>query len=196
MREWLFTPMARFSSLDDLNAWLSVRCLELGARKHPAYGEQTIAECYEREKQNLRPVQAAFDGYVEQMMRVSSTCLVRVDRNRYSVPTDFAGKIVSVRTSATRIRVVADNREIADHPDSSAVISLPAIHGTTFLSWNANPVRCAMAFRFGSGIYPVQSGLSGITFRGSRVGIVPLLNCCRSPASMGWKLSISPVSLR
>ena len=36
-------------------------------------------------------------------------------RNRYSVPADFAGKIVSVRTSATKIRVVADNKEIADH---------------------------------------------------------------------------------
>ncbi len=116
LREWLFTPMARFASFDDLNVWLSVRCLELGARKHPAYGEQTIAECFEREKQDLRPVRAAFDGYVEQMMRVSSTCLVRVDRNRYSVPADFAGKIVSVRTSATRIKAVADNREIADHP--------------------------------------------------------------------------------
>lgn len=116
LREWLFTPMVRFASFDDLNAWLSVRCVELGARKHPTHGEQTIAECFEREKQDLRPVRAAFDGYVEQMMRASSTCLVRVDRNRYSVPADFAGKIVSVRTSATRIKVVADNREIADHP--------------------------------------------------------------------------------
>ncbi len=36
-------------------------------------------------------------SFVEQMMRVSSTCLVRVERNRYSVPADFAGKVVSVR---------------------------------------------------------------------------------------------------
>jgi hypothetical protein len=111
----------------------------------------------------LRPVRAIFDGYVEQMMRVSSTCLVRVDRNRYSVPAEFAGKIVSVRTSATRIKVVADNKEIADHPRDLAVISLPETHGTIFLFWSVNPVRYAMAFRFGSGIYPRRSGLSATT---------------------------------
>lgn len=71
--------MARF---DDLNAWLSVRCLELGAHKDPAYGVDSIAECFEREKHNLLPLRAAFDGYVEQMMRVSRTCLILVDRNR------------------------------------------------------------------------------------------------------------------
>jgi len=48
-------------------------------------------------------------------MRVSSTCLVRVARNRYSVPADFAGKVVSVRLYADKVRIVAESKVIADH---------------------------------------------------------------------------------
>ena len=48
-------------------------------------------------------------------MRVSSTCLIRVDRNRYSVPASVAGQAVSVRTTADQIRVVAHGEVIAAH---------------------------------------------------------------------------------
>ena len=49
------------------------------------------------------------------MMRVSSTCLIRVERNRYSVPADFAGKVVSVRLYADNVRIVAENTIVAEH---------------------------------------------------------------------------------
>lgn len=63
----------------------------------------------------LRPITAHFDGYVERMMRVSSTCLVRADRNRYSVPANAAGQAVSVRTTADQVRIVAHGEIIAAH---------------------------------------------------------------------------------
>jgi hypothetical protein len=115
VREWLFTPLARFASFAALNDWLATRCRELAARKHPAEPGRTIAECFAQEGPHLRAITAAFDGYVEQMLRVSSTCLVRVDRNRYSVPADHAGKAVSVRLSAERVRIVAEGSVIAEH---------------------------------------------------------------------------------
>jgi len=55
------------------------------------------ASCFAQEQPLLQPITACFEGYVEQMMRVSSTCLVRADRNRYSVPACAAGQAVSVR---------------------------------------------------------------------------------------------------
>ena len=116
VREWLFTPLARFASFAELNAWLAIRCQELAQRSHPAQSERTIAACFADEQMLLRPITAHFDGYVEQMMRVSSTCLVRVDHNRYSVPASAAGKAVSVRTTADQIRVVAHGELIAAHP--------------------------------------------------------------------------------
>lgn len=115
VREWLFTPMARFASFADLNDWLATRCQELAQRKHPTDTGQCIAECLAHERAHLRAISATFDGYVEQMLRVSSTCLVRVDRNRYSVPAEWAGKAVSVRCSATGVRIVAAGQVIAEH---------------------------------------------------------------------------------
>jgi transposase len=116
IREWLFTPLARFADLEALNEWLTTRCWELAARRHPVTPERSIAACFAQEQAALRPVTAPFDGYVEHMLRVSSTCLVMVDRNRYSVPAAFAGRAVSVRSTATEIRIAADDHVIATHP--------------------------------------------------------------------------------
>jgi transposase len=115
IREWLFTPLARFTTLADLNDWLAVRCTELAQRAHPTQSGQRIADCFAEEQAALRPVTACFDGYVEQIMRASSTCLVRVDRNRYSVPAAFAGTVVSVRVTAQQVRVAAQAEIIASH---------------------------------------------------------------------------------
>jgi hypothetical protein len=51
----------------------------------------------EHERAHLMPMPAPFDGYVEKPARVSSTCLVSVARNRYSVPCELAGQMVSTR---------------------------------------------------------------------------------------------------
>ncbi len=50
-----------------------------------------------------------FDGYVEKPARVSSTCLVSVARNRYSVPCELAGQMVSTRLYPGSVVVVADD---------------------------------------------------------------------------------------
>lgn len=115
VREWLFTPTPRFDNLVDLNAWLEIRCHELGKRSHPALFERSIADVFAEEQIYLQPVAAVFDGYFEQAKRVSSTCLVSYDRNRYSVPAEYAGQQVSLRADADRIRVVAQGKLIAEH---------------------------------------------------------------------------------
>lgn len=114
IREWLFTPMAKFNSFEELNAWLAMRCNELAERKHPAQ-TCTIAECFAQEQPLLNKITAEFDGYVEKSIRVSTTCLIRIDHNSYSVPAEWANSLVSVRTSATKIRVIANGKEITRH---------------------------------------------------------------------------------
>jgi hypothetical protein len=56
-----------------------------------------------------------FDGYVETTARVSSTCLISVARNRYSVPCELAGHMVSARLYPGRVVVVADDKVVAEH---------------------------------------------------------------------------------
>ena len=46
---------------------------------------------------------------------MSSTCLVVALRNRYSVPCEWAGQMVSTRLYPQRVDVVADERLIASH---------------------------------------------------------------------------------
>jgi hypothetical protein len=56
-----------------------------------------------------------FDGYVEKPARVSSTCLVSVARNRYSVPCEWAGHMVSTRLYPNRVDVAAGDTLVASH---------------------------------------------------------------------------------
>src|ERR1700692_574869 len=56
-----------------------------------------------------------FDGFVEYAKRVSPTCLVHLERNRYSVPTSFANRPVSVRVYPERIVVVAEGQIACEH---------------------------------------------------------------------------------
>lgn len=115
VREWLFTPTPRFGDFAELNAWLALRCEQLSQRKHPEQTGRSIADCFAEEKPLLIPVKAVFDGYVEKTMRVSSTCLIKADHNRYSVPAEWSNRVVSVRITADRLRIVAQNRVVAEH---------------------------------------------------------------------------------
>jgi len=56
-----------------------------------------------------------FDGYVERAARVSSTCLVVIARNRYSVPCEFAGQMLSTRLYPGRVVAVGDDAVVAEH---------------------------------------------------------------------------------
>lgn len=118
VREWLFCPRPRFADFAEMNAWLAQRCRELAGRPHPTEKERSIAAVFAEEQPKLRQITTPFNGYFEVLCRVSSTCLVAYDRNRYSVPAEYAGQRVSLRAWADRIRVVADEAVIADHPRS------------------------------------------------------------------------------
>ncbi|MBN5380574.1 IS21 family transposase [Serratia marcescens] len=114
VREWLFTPTPKFNDISSLNEWLEKRCEELSARTHPQE-PCSIAESFQNERYLLTPVKMPFISYIEQAQRVSSTCLVTIDRNRYSVPADWAGKVISVRISSNDIIFMSEGKEIARH---------------------------------------------------------------------------------
>lgn len=61
------------------------------------------------------PMPRPFDGFVEHAKRVSPTCLVHLERNRYSVPASFANRPVSLRVYPDRIVVVAEGGAICEH---------------------------------------------------------------------------------
>ena len=115
-RIWIDAGKRRFGSFVELNAWLAERCRALWAEvRHPEHSAFSVAEMLEHERAALMPMPVAFDGYVEKPARVSSTCLVAVARNRYSVPCELAGQMISTRIYPTEVVAVAGDMIVARH---------------------------------------------------------------------------------
>ena len=117
VREWLFTPKLRFGSLAELNEHLAARCLQLAReRAHPEQPERKVVEVWDEERAALRTTPMPFDGFAEKSGRISSTCLVSFERNRYSVESRYVGQVATVRAYAERIIVVCGGQVIGEHP--------------------------------------------------------------------------------
>ena len=114
-RHRLWQPMPHAASLDALNAWLEQRCRELWHQIPHGLEPGTVAEAWAHEMESLMPVSRPFDGFVEYTKRVSPTCLVHLERNRYSVPASFANRPVSLRFYPDHIVVAAEGQVICEH---------------------------------------------------------------------------------
>lgn len=113
-RLWQDAPA--FRDLAALNVWLEQRCKELWHEiRHPEQTDQTIAEVYADEQPALMAVPPPFDGFIEHAKRVSPTCLIVFERNRYSVPAALANQVISLRVYADRLVMVARAEVIAEH---------------------------------------------------------------------------------
>ncbi len=134
-RHRLWHEAPAFASLDALNAWLQERCVALWeATAHPQQPGRTVAEVWREEQPSLMPLPRPFDGFVEHTKRVSPTCLIHVERNRYSVPASFANRPVSVRVYADRLVVRPKARSLRSmHGSSSAATGrgAPSMTGAT-----------------------------------------------------------------
>ena len=115
-RIWIEAGTRRFGSFAELNAWLGERCRSVWAdTQHTEHQQFTVAEMLELEREHLMSMPEPFDGYVEKLARVSSTCLVAVARNRYSVPCEWAGQMVSTRLYPNRVDVAGADVLVASH---------------------------------------------------------------------------------
>ncbi len=117
LRDQLFRPKPRVSSLAELNAWLADQCVAYAQRApHPEFKDRTIWEVFQDERASLVALRGPFDGFVEKAVRASTTCLIMADHNRYSVDAKAAGRMVLVRSHAERIVVLLDDAVVAEHP--------------------------------------------------------------------------------
>ena len=119
VRERFFTPRLRFKSYDELNAWLTDKCISYAkAHSHPELTGQTIWEIFEAERPQLVPYAGRFDGFHAVPASVSKTCLVRFDNNKYSVAASAVGRPVEVQAYADRIVIRQDGRVVGEHSRS------------------------------------------------------------------------------
>jgi transposase len=110
-----FTPRPKVRTLEELNAMLLEGVIGWAkTRAHPEIKDKTIWEVFQQEREHLLRVPRAFDGYAQHEAVASSTSLVTMDRNRYSVPVSAAGRAVQVRLYARRVVVVAGAQVLAE----------------------------------------------------------------------------------
>ena len=114
-RHRLWQPTPRFPSLAALNDWLESRCKEFWAQTPHGKMQGSIADLWAEEVRALMPASRPFDGFIEYTKRVTPTCLVHLERNRYSVPASFANRPVSLRVYPDRVVVAAEGLVICEH---------------------------------------------------------------------------------
>lgn len=117
-RIWLDAQDCMFHTFDELIVWLGQRCRALwNELLNSQYNGLTVADVLELERVEMMPMPmpTAFEGYVERTVRVSSTCLISVTRNRYSVPCERGGQWVSSPLYPSRVLVITDVTMIASH---------------------------------------------------------------------------------
>jgi transposase len=114
-RHRLWQPVPRFPTLEALNDWLESRCRELWAKTAHGQMRGTVADIWAEEARSLMPVSRQFDGFVEYTKRVTPTCLVHLERNRYSVPASFANRPVSLRVYPDRVVIAAEGLIVCEH---------------------------------------------------------------------------------
>jgi transposase len=153
-RHRLWQPMPNFPSLAALNDWLEARCRELWAQMPHRSQPGAIAEVWLEEAQHLMRLVRPFDGFVEYAKRVSPTCLIYLERNRYEpcrrpspIARSACGFIPSASSSSPRGRSSANIVASSPALTNGRAPQRFTTGGIIWRSCNASPEPCAMARR-------------------------------------------------
>ena len=131
-RHRLWQQAPEFLTLGAVNDWLEVRCKALW-REIPHALHGTVHDAWRVECAHLMALPRAFDGFIELPKRVSPTCLVHFERNRYSVPASYANRPVSLRVYAERLVFAAEGQILCEHP--RCICRNHQTPGQTFYDW-------------------------------------------------------------
>ena len=115
-RRNFFTPMLHGDSYEAINCQLKEMSLEWAkTRRHPEFKERTIVDLYEEEKPYLIEYRGEFTGYRLHSTTVSSLSLVQYDSNMYSVPCEYVGLAVQIKSYAWQIIILHEGKVIGQH---------------------------------------------------------------------------------
>ncbi len=146
-RPRLWLPMPHFPDVAVLNPWFELRWMELWREVLHCVLPSMIADIWTEGQAALMP--QAFDGFVEKSKRVSPTCLINFDLNRYSVPASFANRPVSLRIYPERLVVAAEGQILCEQErlierSHNLPLSTITTGGTIWLSFKVSRGHCAM----------------------------------------------------
>jgi transposase len=108
-------PIPEAESLNTLNEELLTRCVQYGDHRIDGRSH-TVRELFDQERSHLLSVpEPRFRNVQSLSVKADKYATVRVDHNRYSVPTAYAGFTMQVVLEADRLRVYYAQKEVASH---------------------------------------------------------------------------------
>jgi transposase len=108
-------PVPEAQSLEELNERLLSSCLIYGSHRIKGR-EKTVSELFEEERSHLITLpEAPFSNIETLSVKADSYATVRVDKNRYSVPTRLAGMRVQVLVGVDRVELYYEGKRVASH---------------------------------------------------------------------------------
>ncbi len=116
VRRNYFVPLLEADSFEALNQQLLAECLAYG--EHRLQGrEKTVNEFFQAEQVCLLPLPAGpFTVTQIGSGKVDPYATVRVDKNRYSVPSRYVGLKVQVHLDINRVDLFHGGMKLASHP--------------------------------------------------------------------------------
>jgi transposase len=111
-------PVPEAANLEELNEKVLRQCVSYGNHKM-AGRDRTVNELYEEEKAHLLSLpETAYRNVKISVGRVDKYATVIVDKNRYSVPSRYAGFRVKALLHADRVEIFIGSRMVAAHERS------------------------------------------------------------------------------
>ncbi len=108
-------PIPEADSLEELNDRVLGQCFDYGEHRM-AGRDRTVNELYEGEKERLLTLpEAVFSNIQTSGSRADKYATVIVDKNRYSVPSGYAGFRVKVLLHADRVEIFTGTKKLTSH---------------------------------------------------------------------------------
>ncbi len=115
VRRNFLVPVPEVASLEELNAHLLAECIRYGDHRI-AGREKTVKELFDQEKGHLLVLpEIPFSNVDIASGKVDKYSTVVIDKNRYSVPTNYAGLRIRVVIYVGRVDIFYGSRRIAGH---------------------------------------------------------------------------------
>jgi transposase len=108
------------TSVDQGNRLLARFIAEIAhVRPHPTIAQRTVGEVFAAERTRLLPLPDPLPETARvEPIKADSQAFIRLDTNRYSVPSDYASRVVTLVADDCTIRVVDGDTLIAEHARS------------------------------------------------------------------------------
>jgi transposase len=118
VRRKTFSSITDFDTLEEANAHLQKKLLELNSRKRNWLKNQSPLDVLEQEMAYLIPLKPPYDASRRVEARVNKYSVINIDQNKYSVPDYLVGKFVNVKIYPDIIEIYYKDNKIAEHKRS------------------------------------------------------------------------------